>query len=119
MLLNSNLGKLETIYAPLNNVDVSLANPTVDFLVYLTDFRFAIVCATIKQGENYQRVHEIIPVDLIKYAPNTVFSVGKFLNSDYYAIEEFRFPNVHTINYINASYSGFDGIWIDYIFALK
>ena len=91
----------------------------MDFLVYLTDFRFAIVCATIKQGENYQRVQEIIPVDLIRTAPNTVFSVGKFLNSDYYAIEEFRFPDVHTINHINASYSGFDGIWIDYIFAFK
>ena len=66
-----------------------------------------------------QRVTLTMPVDLIRYAPNTVFSVGKFLNSDYYAIEEFRFPNVHTINHINASYSGFDGIWIDYIFAFK
>ena len=118
--LNSNLTELITIFALLFNVPLNSDNRNIDFLVHLTDYRYVVISALIKDTSgNKQRVTQTVPVDLIKTAPNTVFSVDKFLNPNYYACIEFPFPAVHTIEYINAQCLGFDTIWIDYIFAFK
>lgn len=120
-MLNTNFRDRFGIYAPLNDVPLNLNNPIIDFLVPLTDYRYIVIGALIKdiQG-NKQRVTETIPVDLIKLALNVeVFSVGKHLNQAFSACIEFNFPNTHTIKYLNAQCLGFASIWVDYIFGIK
>lgn len=120
-VLNTDFMDRFGIYAPLNNVPLNSNNPVIDFLVPITDYRYIIIGALIKDTQNNkQRVTETIPVDLIKLALNVeVFSVGKYLNQAYFACIEFNFPNTHTIKFLNAQCLGFASIWVDYIFGIK